>query len=143
VAATVVAVTAFGLLDLARPASQRAHLGRLFERIGDEGIGPLLSIIQRKLLANLEVSTSSFWIAAIPIGIAVWVLIARHPRRPLEGLRAELPTVGAGLIAALVAALLGSLLNDSGAIVGGVAALVLTASVVNLLMVHEDLTAPR
>lgn len=142
-AATAVAVTAFGLVDLARPPSQRAHLGRLFERIGDEGVGPLLSIIQRKLLANLEVSTSSFWIAAIPIGIAVWVLIARHPRRPLLGLRAELPTIGAGLTAALVAALLGSLLNDSGAIVGGVAAMVLTASVVNLLMVHEDLTAPR
>lgn len=141
--ATVVAVTAFGLLDLARPPSQRAHLGRLFERIGDEGVGPLLSIIQRKLLANLEVSTSSFWIAAIPIGVAVWALIARHPRRPLDGLRAELPTIGAGLLAALVAALLGSVLNDSGAIVGGVAALVLTASVVNLLMVHEDLSSPR
>lgn len=142
-AATVVAITAFGLLDLARPPSQRAHLGRLFERIGDEGMGPLVSIVQRKLVANLEVSTSSFWIAAIPIGIAVWVLVARHPRRLLQGLRAELPTLGAGLVAGLVAALLGSLLNDSGAIVAGVAAMVLTASVVNLLMVREDLTAPR
>jgi hypothetical protein len=142
VAATGVAITAFGLLDLARPPTQRAHLGRLFERIGDEGIGPLLSIVQRKLLANLEVSTSSLWVAAIPIAVAVWVLIARHPSRPLDALRARVPTLGAALAAAIVAAVLGSLLNDSGAIVGGVAAMVLTASVLHLLMVHgEDLAS--
>lgn len=140
--ATVVAVTGFGLLDLARPPRQRAHLGRLFERIGEEGIGPLLSIVQRKLLANLEVSTSSFWVAAIPIGLAVWLLVARHPTRPLAQLRAQVPTIGAGLASALVAALLGSVLNDSGAIVGGVAALVLTAAVIHLLMVHRDTPSP-
>lgn len=136
--ATAIAVTGFGLLDLARPPTRRAHLGRLFERIGDEGFGPLVSIVQRKLLANLEVSTSSFWVAAIPIGVAVWVLVARHPTRPLDQLRLRVPTIGAGLSAALVAAGLGSLLNDSGAIVGGVAAMVLTAAVIHLLMVHED-----
>jgi hypothetical protein len=142
-AATLAAVVAFGFLDLARPPSQRAHLGRLFERIGDEGIGPLLSIVQRKLLANLEVSTSSFWVAAIPIAVAVWVLVRRHPSRPLERLRAAVPTLDAGLAATVVAAVLGSLLNDSGAIVGGVAAMVLTASLVHLLMVHEATPAPR
>lgn len=140
-AVTAAAVTAFGLVDLARPASQRAHLGRLFERVGDEGIGPLLSIVQRKLLANLEVSTSSFWVATIPVGVAVWVLLARHPSRPLERLRRRVPMLGAGVAAALVAGLLGSVLNDSGAIVGGVAVLVLTASVLHLLMVHEGSTA--
>lgn len=136
-AATAVAIAGFGLLDLARPPTERAHLGRLFERIGDEGVGPLLSIVQRKLLANLEVSTSSLWVAAVPIAVALWVLVTRHPSRPLDGLRADMPTLGAGLAAAGVAALLGSLLNDSGAIVGGVAAMVLTASVVHLLMVRE------
>lgn len=140
--ATTVAITAFGLLDLARPANQRAHLGRLFERVGDEGIGPLLSIVQRKLLANLEVSTSSLWVAAVPIAGALWVLITRHPSRPLDQLRTALPTLGAGLAAAVVAAVLGSLLNDSGAIVGGVAAMVITASLVHLLMVRGGDPAP-
>jgi hypothetical protein len=137
------AVVAFGFLDLARPASQRAHLGRLFERIGDEGMGPLVSIVQRKMVANLEVSTSSFWVAAIPVAVAVFLLVARHPDRPLERLRARIPTLPAGLAAATVAAVLGSLLNDSGAIVGGVAATVLTAAVVHLVMVHEPAAAPR
>ncbi len=135
--ATGVAITAFGLLDLARPPTQRAHLGRLFERVGEDGPGPLLSIIQRKLLANMAVSTSSLWVAAIPIALAIWVLIAKHPSRPLDQVRGHIPTLGAGLAAALVAAVLGSLLNDSGAIVAGVAAMVLTASVVHLVMVHE------
>jgi hypothetical protein len=140
--ATAVAITAFGLLDLARPANQRAHLGRLFERVGDEGVGPLLSIVQRKLLANLEVSTSSLWVAAVPIALALWVLVTRHRSRPFEHLKSALPTLGPGLVAAVVAAVLGSLLNDSGAIVGGVAAMVITASLVHLLMVHGEEPAP-
>ncbi len=140
--ATALAITAFGLLDLARPANQRAHLGRLFERVGEEGVGPLLSIVQRKLLANLEVSTSSLWVAAVPIALALWVLVTRHPSRPYERLRRAVPTLGPGLAAAVVAAVLGSLLNDSGAIVGGVAAMVITASLVHLLMVHGDEPAP-
>ncbi len=141
--AAALATTLFGLLDLARSPTQRGHLGRLFERIGADGLGPLLSIVQRKLVANLSVSTSSLWVAALPIGIALWVLIANHPSRPLGALRDRIPTLGAGLAAAIVAAVLGSMLNDSGAIVGGVSAMVLTASVVHLLMVHEAPPGPR
>jgi hypothetical protein len=134
VAATAAAITAFGFLDLARPPEERAHLGRLFERVGDEGLGPLFSIMERKLLANLQVSTSSMWVAAIPVAVAFWVFLARFPTRPVRSLRARIPTLGAGLVAALVAAVLGSLVNDSGAIVGGVAAMVVTASLVHLTM---------
>ena len=141
--AAVVTTVGFGLLDLARPPSERAHLGRLFERVGDEGLSPLLSIIERKLAANLSVSTSSLWVAAIPIALALWVLLATHPSRPLAGLQQRLPELGAGLVAAVVAAVLGSLVNDSGAIIGGVAAMVLSASLVHLLMVHEPMIESR
>ncbi|HEX4868308.1 MAG TPA: hypothetical protein VFV32_11885 [Acidimicrobiales bacterium] len=134
VVATAVAITAFGFLDLARPPEERAHLGRLFERVGDEGLGPLFSIMERKLLANLRVSTSSLWVAAIPIALAFWLYLVRGPGRPIQALRHRLPTLGAGLAAAFVAAVLGSLVNDSGAIVGGVASLVLSASLLVLLL---------
>lgn len=140
--AGVLATVAFGFLDLARPASQRAHLGRLFERIGDEGLDPLLSIMERKLAANMSVSTSSFWVAALPLGAALLLLAARHPSHPLARLRHLMPGLSAGLAAALVGAVLGSILNDSGLIVGGVAMLVVTASVAHLLMVHEGPPAP-
>ncbi|CAN5896796.1 membrane protein [soil metagenome] len=132
--ATVVAVTAFGLLDLARPPEQRAHLGRLFERVGDEGLGPLFSIMERKLLANLQVSVSSFWVAVIPLAVAFWIFLVRFPSRPLDRVHMRLPTLGAGVAAAFVAAVLGSLVNDSGAILGGVAAAVLTASLAYLVL---------
>ncbi|MGH9117708.1 MAG: hypothetical protein ACRD0A_07465 [Acidimicrobiales bacterium] len=129
---TVAVVTVFGLVDLARPAGERAHLGRLFERIGNEGLQPLLSIIERKLLANLSVSTSSYWVAAIPIGIAFYLLLSRLRERPLARVKVSIPTLSAGLVAAVVAAVLGSMVNDSGAIVGGVTVTVVTASLAYL-----------
>lgn len=134
---TVLAVVAFGFADLARPPQQRAHLGRLFERIGREGLQPLLSIMERKFLANLRVSTSSFWVAAIPIGVALWAFLRRWSERPLAAVHDRIPTLHAGLVAGVVAALLGSLVNDSGAIVGGVATLVLGASLAHLVLQPE------
>ncbi|MBN2624272.1 MAG: hypothetical protein JXA83_12920 [Acidimicrobiales bacterium] len=138
---TVVAVGGFGLLDLARPPGERAHLGRLFERVGNEGVGPLLSIMERKLLANLGVTTSSFWVAAIPIAIAFLVFLAKYPSRPRDQMRARIPTLRAGLTATVVAAVLGSAVNDSGAIVGGVALLVMTLSLV--VLANELVAAPE
>lgn len=132
--ATAGAILLFGLLDLARPPSDRAHLGRLFERVINEGAEPLVNIVERKLLANLNVSTSSLWVVAIPIGLVLWTYVARYRDRPYHRMRTMLPALPAGLLALVVAAVLGTLLNDSGAIVGGVASLVLsTALVVELL----------
>jgi hypothetical protein len=133
-ALTLAAVVGFGLLDLARPEGERAHLGRLFERVGGEGAQPLIDIVERKLLANLRVTTSSFWVAAIPVAIAFIVFLARYPGRPLDGLRRKIPTLQAGLVAAYVAAVLGSAVNDSGAIVGGVTLMVLATALVVLVM---------
>jgi len=138
--ATAAAIAAFGFLDLARPPEERAHLGRLFERVGDEGVGPLFSIMERKLLANLRVSTSSLWVVAIPLALAFWLYLTRGPRRPMQRLWSAHPTLRAGLACATVGAVLGSLVNDSGAIVGGVASLVLAGSLLVLLL--TDATAP-
>jgi hypothetical protein len=139
---TIATVTLFGLADLARPPEQRAHLGRLFERIGNEGIQPLLSIVERTGLANLRVSTSSFWVAAIPIGIAFWLFLRYFPSRPLRQLTGRIPTLAAGLAAVVVAAVLGSALNDSGAIVGGVTLMVVSASLAYLAVGPEPAPPP-
>ncbi|MGH9228174.1 MAG: hypothetical protein ACRD07_05465 [Acidimicrobiales bacterium] len=131
---TTAAVVGFGLLDLARPAGERAHLGRLFERVGNEGMQPLIDIVERKFLANLRVTTSSFWVAAIPVAIAFVVFLARYPGRPLDRLRRNMSTLQAGLVAAYLAALLGSAVNDSGAIVGGVTLMVLATALAVLVL---------
>ena len=90
--------------------------------------------MERKALANLGVSTTSFWIAAIPIALAFIVFLLRYPSRPLAATGQRIPTLRAGLLAAASAALLGSLVNDSGMIVGGVALLVVAASLAHLAL---------
>ncbi|WP_421120072.1 hypothetical protein ACE2AJ_01585 [Aquihabitans daechungensis] len=140
VGATAGAILAFGLLDLARAPSDRGHLGRLFERIGDEGPSPVIAMVQRKLTANLAVSTSSLWVLAIPLAIAFWLYLRRSQRRPFEAMAASFATLPAGLWAALVAAVLGSALNDSGAIIGGIVAMVLATSLA-VLLVDDDASA--
>jgi hypothetical protein len=137
---TIAAVTAFGMLDLARPEGQRAHLGRLFERVGNEGVGPLLNLIERKALANLGVTTSSFWVAAIPVAVGFMIFLAKYPNRPLSRLYEQTPSLRAGVWAAVVAAVLGSAVNDSGAIVGGVTMVVTCLALAWLTLVA--LTAP-
>jgi hypothetical protein len=140
---TVAAVTAFGFADLARPPEERAHLGRLFERIGHEGLRPLFDIMERKFLANLEVSTSSFWVAAIPIAVAFWIFLARYPGRPLDGVLARITTLRAGLAAAITAAVVGSLVNDSGLIVGGVTLLVVAVALAFLSLEPQPDREPQ
>lgn len=141
-AVTVGAVVAFGFVDLARPAAQRAHLGRLFERIGNEGLQPLLSIVERKFLANLRVSTSSFWVAAIPIALGAWLFLrswrtSDSAQSALARVHERVPTLHAALVASAIAAALGSLVNDSGAIVGGVASLTITVTIVYLALAPD------
>ena len=97
--------------------------------------------MERKLLANLRVTTSSFWVAAIPVAIAFIVFLARYPGRPLDGLRRNIPTLQAGLVAAYLAALLGSVVNDSGAIVGGVTLMVLATALAVLVLEPDRVAA--
>ena len=69
--ATALAIAVFAGIDLMRPATERAHLGRLVERVNEDGFGPLFAIVERKFVAALRESTRSFWALAIPIGIAL------------------------------------------------------------------------
>jgi hypothetical protein len=95
--------------------------------------------MERKLLANLGVTTSSFWVAAIPVAVGFLVFLSRYSTRPLDRMREQIPTLQAGITASIVAAVLGSAVNDSGAIVGGVTLLVMTASLAWLAL---DATTP-
>ena len=90
--------------------------------------------MERKALANLGVTTSSFWVAVIPVAVAFLVFLARYPTRPMAELYARIPPLRAGVWAAIVAAILGSAVNDSGAIVGGVTLFVLVLGLVWLAL---------
>ena len=108
--------------------------------MGNEGLEPLISIMERKLLANLRVTTTSFWIAAIPVAVAFLIFLARYPTRPLAEARSI--TLQAGVTSALVAGVLGSLVNDSGAIVGGVTLTVIAVALAWLALKTAGVPPP-
>lgn len=117
--AAVAAIVALGLLDLARPAESRSHLGRLFERIGDDGVRGLTLVVERKLHQNLRSITTQPWTWLVVMTAAtIAFLLWRHRERVLAPFRSEpeLRAAGAGLAVAL---LLGFALNDSGVAVPG------------------------
>lgn len=135
-AAAVAAVLLAGAVDMSRPPEDRTHLGRLIERIGDEGWGAFQTVVLRKLEANLSVLTSSVWTLMVPV---VFAFVAYALWRAPGYLRLvrEQPELRASLAGFAVAAALGFALNDSGIAVPGVMLGVVNASIVYLVITTE------
>jgi hypothetical protein len=119
VAATVLALGAFALFDLARPSSQRSHLGRLVEQIDAEGWSALTQVVERKADANLSVLTKSPWTLMVPAALAFVAYLVHRSPSALAEIQGRVPELRAGLAGLLVAGLLGFALNDSGIAVPG------------------------
>lgn len=136
--AAVLAVIGLGLLDMARPASQRTHLGRLLADIGDNGFEALQTVVLRKLDANLSVLLSSVWTLMLPVVFAsVAFVFWRSPSR-LRTISERVPEERAALAGLLTAMLLGFALNDSGIAVPGMMLGVASASLIHLMFRVED-----
>lgn len=128
-AGSLLAIAGFAALDLARPAGERTHLGRLVESVTDQGWGSLATVMTRKLGANLTVIMSSVGTAMVPIGLGFVVyLLWRAPGR-IRAIRDTIPESLGGLA---VVGFLGFALNDSGIAVPGVMLGVVNASLVYL-----------
>ena len=117
-AAVAVVVVATGA-DLLRPAGSRTHLGELAARIGDEGWEPVRTTLDRKLAVNLRSFRSPWaWVIAITgaylLAVLAWARGWARLLPPRSALRA-------GLVGVLAAGVLGYAVNDSGAVVTGVA----------------------
>lgn len=140
------AVAAVGVLaalvDFARPADQRTHLGRLVEQVRDNGIGELTSVVQRKLALNLaSVTTNLFALLLIVVaigGIGLW----RHHRARVGALLHRVPEWRAAGLGLGVLAVLGFALNDSGLTVPGIMLVVFVAASMHLLVTNGDADAP-
>jgi hypothetical protein len=113
-AAGVAAVVALGFVDMARPAEQRTHLGRLFEQIGSDGLRPFTDAVQRKIAENLSVIPTSIWIPLVPSVLAFYAWLAYGSSPRLEAIRFRAPEMRPALVGLFVAAVLGMALNDSG-----------------------------
>jgi hypothetical protein len=105
----------FAAIDLARPADDRSHLGRLLGGNGSD----VSIVLRRKLQANLDVLTASPFALLLPlIYLAAAYYIWRSPG-PLGVVRARMPAITAALAGVGTVALLGTALNDSGIAITG------------------------
>jgi hypothetical protein len=106
--AALLAVAIISVLDWRRGPDRRTHLGNFVQRILD---GDALDVISRKAVASAETIVSVMGIVSLLIGILVWIVIFRYV---LQRVSTDFTTVRRTVIAALVVAILGSLVNDGG-----------------------------
>lgn len=139
--AAVAVVVGLGLVDLARPAPERTHLGRLLADIGANGFEALQTVVLRKLDANLSVLLRSVWTLMLPVVFASVALVFwRSPGR-LRTIQERIPEERAAVAGLLTAMVLGFALNDSGIAVPGMMLGVVSASLIHLMFRVEELSA--
>jgi hypothetical protein len=138
----VAAGLAAGFIDLLRPADQRTHIGRFFEKVGNEGWSGFVTVLHRKGTENVDTLKSTGWLFVI---VAVVALVAylwfRRPRR-LRPVVTAIPTLRASAVGFAIAAGLGYALNDSGIAIPGLMTSIAGAAVVYLITA-EPAPAPQ
>jgi hypothetical protein len=109
--AGVVAVSTLALIDYARPAEDRTHLGRFVAQIRDGTAG---TIIHRKADANLHVLTHNILGLIVPVSVVFLAVLLRRPTGGLLVAYRRMPELRAGLFATFALGLVGFAVNDSG-----------------------------
>lgn len=137
-AGTLVVIGAFTAFDLSQPEGDRTHLGRLYEQVDAQGGGAFVTVILRKLAANLRVITSSIWLLMVPGALSfIAYLFWRRPRF-IQVVESRVPTFGIVLGGLLVVGVLGFALNDSGIAVPGMVLGVLNPVLVHMAMRFQE-----
>lgn len=135
---TLVVIGAFVAYDLAQPSEQRSHLGRLVEQIDAQGSDAFVTVVTRKLFANLRVITSSVWLLMVPGALAFAAYLVWRRPTVVRVIDDRIPTFAVALGGLFVAGVLGFALNDSGIAVPGMVLGVLNPAMVHLAArMHE------
>jgi hypothetical protein len=129
-ATAVIAVGLISFLDWSRGPDRRSHLGNFVQRIID---GDALDVISRKAVAAAHTVASPLGLGSLIIGIALWIAIFRYA---LPAVSSEFRTLRGTLVAALVTAILGTLLNDGGISVWLTATAAITVTTAWFLVDH-------
>jgi hypothetical protein len=126
VCAAVAAVGTIAAVDWARPPANRSHLGRFVQQAIDGDIG---AILRRKLEANLNSFGQRPALGLLVLGLLiVTTVVVAWPKRMrvtmvVDAYAAE-PALRPCLVACLLTAVVGLIVNDSGVIIPAVALLV-------------------
>ncbi|HEY3240151.1 MAG TPA: hypothetical protein VGL92_11340, partial [Acidimicrobiia bacterium] len=94
--AAVATVAAFGGIDLLRPPAERTHLGRLLERVADDGLAPLWDTVARKadVAWDLALPAARRWLPLVPAGLAFVAFVSLGPGAALRRLGTRMPQLG-------------------------------------------------
>jgi len=117
VAAAVVVLAIFLVVDLNRPPEVRTHLGSFFTDVRERGGGVFIDTVERKARTNLRVFRSTIWTYLVPPALAVIAYLLFRPLGSWRRFAEEYPRLRAGLIGGLVLGVLGFAVNDSGIVV--------------------------
>lgn len=132
--ATVAILGAFGAIDLLRPPERRGHLGRLLDQtFGEQGTSGLITVVERKVNANLSILVSSVWSIVIPVAVAFLAFLIWRPPGAM-GFLLRLPGVSAFLVGSLATCALAAVLNDSGIAIPGIMLTLLLPYVAHLAL---------
>lgn len=131
VAVLIGAGLAVGFVDLLRPADSRTHVGRFFEKVGDEGLAGFFTVIGRKLSLMLATFRNTGWVLLVAGVLGALAYLAWRTDR-LRRLATAVPTLRAALVSFAVLAVLGTVLNDSGIQVMGMMLTVLVPTLIVL-----------
>lgn len=130
-AVLVAAGLAVGFADLMRPADSRTHVGRFFEKVGDEGLSGFTTVVGRKLTLMLQTFRNTGWVLLVAGVLGALAYLAWRTDR-LRTLADRVATLRAALISFAVLAVLGTVLNDSGIQVMGMMLTILVPTLIVL-----------
>ncbi|MGH9024886.1 MAG: hypothetical protein ACRDWD_02040 [Acidimicrobiia bacterium] len=136
-AATVFAIAAFAVLDRVRPAGAETHLGRLVDRVSEDGWDSFETVVLRKAETSLQTFVDSVWTFMIPVALLFLAFLVWAGPGRLGRLVTRDPELRPALIGVGVAAVLGAALNDSGVAVPGVMLAILNGALVYLVLRTE------
>jgi hypothetical protein len=133
----VVAVGSIAVLDWARPAAERSHLGRFVEQVLT---GEAWTVVSRKAQANLDILMGSplAWMLPVALAAAVWLLRPGAPLRTVEGRppgglsAGDAAVLRSALLAVALSLAVGAAVNDSGVALPATAAALLVPLLVRL-----------
>ena len=122
---------AVGFIDLARPPDNRTHVGRFFEKVGNEGLSGFTTVVGRKAELMIQTFRNTGWVLLV-LGVLVALGYVAWRTDRLRVLTQRVPTLRAALISFVVLAVLATILNDSGVQVMGMMLAVLVPTLVVL-----------
>jgi hypothetical protein len=129
-----------GLLDLLRPSGQRSHIGRFFESFGN-GSGGFVTVIQRKASEAVASLDAYHWIVLIIVIVALTAYVWTRMGAPLRVAATRISTLVPAAIAFIVAAVLNTVLNDSGITIAGMMLAIVGAAIVYISVAFLDETS--